>query len=110
MPGGVCPKCDKLRSLDSEGRTEADKEAFPERIMKRRKQRLTTYPDLPTKALRRQHSDAMLATASKLTNAKNDIDEWRAHFEMATITALRIRLLGAGQKRPNKLTSRLLKL
>ena len=118
MPGGVCPKCDKLRSLDSEGRTEAvlsdeDKEAFRERILKRRKQRLTTCPDLPTKALRRQHSDAMLATASKLANAKNDLDEWRAHFEMATIKALRIRPLGAGkQKRPknNKLTSKLLKL
>ena len=76
MPGGVCPKCDKLRSLDSEGRTEAvleEKEAF-RGIMKRRKQRLTTYPDLPTKALRRQHSDAMLATAS-MANAKNDLDE-----------------------------------
>ena len=115
---GLCPKCHKLQALDSEQQTkkvltDEDKRYYKKRIMKRRKQRLTTYKNLPTRALRRKFSDAQLATTTKLANAKTDRDEWRAHFEMATIKALLIVPLGAGnQKRAHnrKMTDKLLTL
>jgi len=105
IPGGVCPTCRDLKP-EVENRvkqtlTSEDVEFFRERILRRRKERLKTFSDVP-KSLRRQYADCKTGCVSKLANAKDDRDELRAHVQMATLKSVLVKPLSAGKQKKKK--------